>query len=172
MKQIVMFILAFIVWCLLVWPYDYSPDGTATLDGQSIIVGVVAAVLVTVLFGGMFSEDPLKFFNPSRYLWLIIYLPVFAYYCLKANLQVVYLVLHPQMPIEPGIVKVRTKLRNPAAITALSNSITLTPGTLTVDADEQGVLYVHWLKVESKDEQEATEKIVGKFEYFLERIFE
>ena len=76
------------------------------------------------------------------------------------------------MPIEPGIVKVRTKLRNPAAITALSNSITLTPGTLTVDADKQGVLYVHWLKVESKDEQEATEKIVGKFEYFLERILE
>lgn len=168
MKHVVLFILAFIVWCFLVWPYD---PATGTWDGQSLILGVAAAALTAGLFGGLFTSAPLKFFNPMRYVWLIIYLPVLTWYCLKANLQVVYLVLHPQMPIEPGIVKVKTSLDNDAAITALANSITLTPGTLTVDVGDSGELYVHWLKVEAQDEDEASQKIVGKFEPFLSRIF-
>jgi multicomponent Na+:H+ antiporter subunit E len=168
MKHVVLFILAFIVWCLLVWPYDTV---TGTWDGQSLTLGIVAAALTAGLFGGLFTSAPLKFLNPMRYVWLLIYLPVFAWYCLKANLQVVYLVLHPSMPIEPGIVKVKTSLDNDAALTALANSITLTPGTLTVDAGVNGELYVHWLKVEAKEEDEASELIVGKFEPWLKRIF-
>ena len=168
MKRVVLFVLAFIVWCLLVWPYD-SETGW---DGQGLLVGAVAALAVAVLFGSLFTGAPVGFLNPIRYMWLLLYIPVFVYYCIRANLQVVYLVLHPEMPIEPGIVKVRTTLRNPSAITALANSITLTPGTLTVDANTQGELYVHWLKVETADEVEASRKIVSKFEPFLRRIFE
>ena len=169
MKRVVLFMLAFIVWCLLAWPYN---SAAGTWDGQSLLVGAVAALAVAVLFGSLFTGAPLGFFNPRRYLWLLIYIPVFVYYCIKANFQVVYLVLHPDMPIEPGIVKVRTTLRNPSAITALANSITLTPGTLTVDANAQGELYVHWLKVKTADEEGASKEIVSKFEPFLKKIFE
>jgi len=167
MRHLVLFVLALIMWCMLVWPYDAETG----LDVQNIILGAVAALCVAALFGRLFTESPHKFFDPRRYLWLIIYLPVFAYYCLKANLEVVYLVLHPQMPIEPGIVKVKTRLEGSSAITALANSITLTPGTLTVDTTGQGDMYIHWLKVETTDEAEASKRIVGKFEPFLEGIF-
>ena len=75
------------------------------------------------------------------------------------------------MPIKPGIVKVKTKLKSDSGVTALANSITLTPGTLTVDVANENELYVHWLVVESADEAEATKTIVSRFEFFLEKIF-
>ena len=94
------------------------------------------------------------------------------YYVMKANLDVVYRALHPQMPIHPGIVKIKTNLKSDSAITALANSITLTPGTLTVDVTEDGYLYVHWINVKSTDVDEASRLIAQKFEFFIERIFE
>ena len=68
--------------------------------------------------------------------------------------------------------KIKTRLKSESAITALANSITLTPGTLTVDLTDDGYLYVHWINVKSKDTEEATRMIAQKFEYFLEKIFE
>jgi multicomponent Na+:H+ antiporter subunit E len=76
------------------------------------------------------------------------------------------------MPINPGIVKIKTRLKTDAGITALANSITLTPGTLTVDLTDDGFLYVHWINVKSTDTEEATRLIAERFEYFLEKIFE
>jgi multicomponent Na+:H+ antiporter subunit E len=54
----------------------------------------------------------------------------------------------------------------------LANSITLTPGTMTVDMTDDGYLYVHWINVKSDDIEEATRHIVSKFEGVLRRIFE
>ncbi|MCK5380179.1 MAG: Na+/H+ antiporter subunit E [Candidatus Latescibacteria bacterium] len=166
MKRIVLFILVFVVWIVLVWPFD--PD--TGLRGQDVIVGLGVALLVTLVM----REVPLetgKGIHPTRTFWMFVYLFVLAYYVVKANLDVVYRVLHPAMPIRPGIVKVRTKLRNATAITALANSITLTPGTLCVNATEDGVLYVHWINVKTTDEEEAAKYILQRFEWFLEKIF-
>ncbi len=91
---------------------------------------------------------------------------------MKANLDVVYRALHPKMPINPGIVKIKTELTTESGITALANSITLTPGTLTVDLTDDGFLYVHWINVKSDDIEEATKHIAYKFEWFLKKIFE
>lgn len=77
------------------------------------------------------------------------------------------------MPINPGIVKVKTTLRSDTGLTFLANSITLTPGTLSVDVDqENGFLYVHWINVKDKDIDRATSLIVHRFERILKRIFE
>ena len=58
-------------------------------------------------------------------------------------------------------------------LTFLANSITLMPGTLCVDIKpENGILYVHWLNVESSQTEEATQLIVKKFENVLTKIFE
>jgi multicomponent Na+:H+ antiporter subunit E len=98
---------------------------------------------------------------------------VLFYHIVAANLQVVYIVLHPELPVRPGTVKVRTGLRTEAGRTALANSITLTPGTLSVDIDdEEGTLYVHWIVVGAEDDESATREIVGRFEPLLRRIFE
>jgi multicomponent Na+:H+ antiporter subunit E len=76
------------------------------------------------------------------------------------------------MPIRPGIVKVKTSLKTATAITLLANSITLTPGTLTIEATGDGYLYVHWINVKSTNVEEASKHIVRRFEWYLKRIFE
>ncbi len=167
MRKLTLFILSFIIWVLLVWPF--VPRG---LDWQSIAVGVAVALLVAFVFGEIFTERPHRFAKPSAYFWLLCYIPLFFYYMILANFDVLYRVLHPKMPIKPGIVKVKTSLKSKSGITALCNSITLTPGTLTVDLDQEGYLYIHWINVRSQDIEEASRIIVGRFEKILRRIFE
>jgi multicomponent Na+:H+ antiporter subunit E len=159
--------LAFVNWVLLSWPFV---DGR--IDVQVVIAGVIASGIVALLFHEVLPQEHHVFISPVRILWALAYIPVFFYYVILANFDVVYRALHPAMPINPGIVKIKTKLKTDAGITALANSITLTPGTLTVDLTDDGFLYVHWINVKTTDTDEATRLIAEKFEYFLEKIFE
>jgi multicomponent Na+:H+ antiporter subunit E len=106
------------------------------------------------------------------YFWAFIYVFVFSYYAIKGGVDVAWRVLHPAMPINPGIVKVRSVLKTDTGRTMLANSITLTPGTLTIDVSDDGVFYIHWLNVLSVDEEAAAEQILRRFEWFIQRIFE
>ena len=76
--------------------------------------------------------------------------------------------------MSPGIlVKVKTGLKSESGLTFLANSITLTPGTMSVDIDrENGCIYVHWINVKDADTEKATQIIANKFEKVLSRIFE
>ncbi|MCD6412588.1 MAG: Na+/H+ antiporter subunit E [Elusimicrobia bacterium] len=161
MKKLTLFFIAFAIWILLTLPFDI----------QNFTLGLAAAFLVAMIFGEYFLEIPQKSWNPRRWFWFLYYIPVFAYYMVLANLDVAWRVLHPRLPIKPGIVKIRTKLKSKAGRTALANSITLTPGTLTVDIIGE-FLYIHWISVKSQNTEEATEKIAGRFERILARIFE
>ena len=167
MRRLIYFVLAFVIWVLLTWPVV---DGK--LDIQVVVAGLIASIVVALLFHEIFPKEHHVFISPVRIFWFLVYVPVFFYYVIKANLDVVYRALHPQMPIKPGIVKVKTTLKTDSGITALANSITLTPGTLTVDLTDDGVLYVHWINVKSEDTEQATEFIARRFEWFLKRIFE
>jgi multicomponent Na+:H+ antiporter subunit E len=169
LRKITLTILSFVIWFLLVWPFD-QVDGT--LDMQSVIAGIVVALFVGLYFGDKI-ERKLRFSNVlKRIFWMAVYIPVFFWYVVVANLDVVYRVVHPDMPIHPGIVKVKTTLKNPAGRTMLANSITLTPGTLTVDITDDDYLYVHWINVKRDDIEGATKDVVARFETFLRRIFE
>jgi multicomponent Na+:H+ antiporter subunit E len=75
------------------------------------------------------------------------------------------------MPIKPGIVKVKTTLKTDIGKTFLANSITMTPGTITVDIIDDE-FYIHWIYVSSRDPKVYTDKILGRFEKFIKRIFE
>ena len=79
-------------------------------------------------------------------------------------------VITPSLPINPGIVEVKTKLKSKMGRMILANSITLTPGTLTIDIQDD-ILYIHWIDVQSEDIDEATKTIVRKFEKYLEKIY-
>ena len=83
----------------------------------------------------------------------------------QSNLQVAYIVLHPKLPIQPGLLRLRTKLRNRSGHIILANSITLTPGTITIDFDD-GDYSVHAL-VPGAAQSLLDAKMQGK----LERIF-
>ncbi|MHC4124650.1 MAG: Na+/H+ antiporter subunit E [Planctomycetota bacterium] len=171
MRRLVYFILAFIIWVLLCWPFSLV-NGAVKIDGQVIISGLVAAVIVAFLFREVSPKEYHISISPIRLFWFLVYIPVFFYYIIMANFDVVYRTLHPKLPISPGIVKIKTTLKTDTAITALANSITLTPGTLTVDLTEDGFLYIHWINVKATDTAGATELIARKFEWFLARIFE
>jgi len=167
MRRLIYFILAFVIWLLLTWPFV---DGK--IDVQVVVAGLIASVIVAVLFHEILPKEHHVFISPVRIFWFLVYVPVFFYYVIKANFDVVYRALHPKMPIKPGIVKIKTALKTESGITALANSITLTPGTLTVDLTEDGFLYVHWINVKSDDIEQATRFIAQRFEWFLSRIFE
>jgi len=163
-SRIVLFIVAFIVWCLLNWMPDW----------QHLAVGVLAAALVTFITGDLFIGRPHILKHPLRYVYFFAYyIPVFIWECFKANLDVAYRVLHPALPINPAIVKVKTKLKTHTAMTFLANSITLTPGTMSVDIDaDNGILYVHWINAKETSVEGATREIVSRFEKILTKIFE
>ncbi len=167
MRRLIYFVVALIIWILLTWPF--TNEG---VDAQVIIAGLLASAVVAFLFHEILPKEHHVFTSPVRIFWLLVYLPVFFYYIMKANLDVVYRALHPAMPIKPGIVKIKTSLKTDSGITALANSITLTPGTLTVDLTDDGFLYVHWINVKSTDVEQATRLIAQRFEWFLKRIFE
>lgn len=160
----VLFVFAYVVWIVLAWPPDW----------QHAVVGVVVASLVAVLTGSLFIEQPDTMRHVSRY-WrfCFVYLPLFLWECLKANFDVAYRVIHPSVPIRPALVKVRTSLKSDTALTFLANSITLTPGTMTVDIDkEAGALYIHWIDATTTDTERATDAIVKRFEGILKTIFD
>jgi len=167
MRRMIYFVVAFVIWILLAWPFVEGK-----IDIQVVVAGIIASAIVSVLFHEVLPKEHHVFISPVRVFWFLLYVPVFFYYVLVANIDVVYRALHPQMPIKPGIVKIKTSLQSDSAITALANSITLTPGTLTVDLTDDGYLYVHWINVKSDDVEEATKHIAHKFEWFLARIFE
>ncbi len=167
MRRLIYFILALIIWILVAWPFV---DGK--IDVQVLIAGVIAAAIVAFLFHEILPKEHRVFISPVRIFWALVYVPVFFYYVIMANFDVVYRALHPKMPIKPGIVKIKTVLKTESGITALANSITLTPGTLTVDLTDDGFLYVHWINVKSDDVEQATKLIAQRFEWFLKRIFE
>lgn len=162
-SRLVLFIFGLLIWLLLTWP----------LDLQHVIVGALVSGFVAILTGDMFTQRPHHFMHATRYLWFCYYIPLFIWECLKANIDVALRVLSPKLPINPGIVKVKTSLRSDTGLTFLANSITLTPGTLCVDIDaREGILYIHWIDVKTQDTNEVTEAIVRKFENVLKKIFE
>ena len=116
-------------------------------------------------------KEPRKCFQITRWFWALCYIPMFIWECIKANLDVAYRVLHPLMPINPGIVKVKTTLKSDMGKMALANSITMTPGTLSVDIDGQ-YLYIHWINVKATEVEEASKKIIARFEKLLIKIFD
>ena len=161
MKYIAVFILSLIFWLLLTFRFTVP----------NLIVGSVASVICSAIFTRYYFNSVYKFLQPHRYFWFLVYLFIFIWECIKANLDVAYRVLHPAMPIRPGIVKVRTTLKSGFARTLLANSITMTPGTITVDIIGDD-MYIHWIYIRSEDPEVYTKIITGAFEKYIKRIVE
>ena len=162
--KIILFLFAFIVWCLFSW----------VPDGAHLLAGILVASIVAFMMGDLVILRPHLLLHLRRYInFIFLYVPVFLWEVLKANIDVAYRVVHPELLINPGIVKVKTSLQSDIALTLLANSITLTPGTMSVDIDkDKSVLYVHWIDVRSRDIEVATRIIVERFEKILRKIFE
>lgn len=155
------FLLLFAFWIVVTW----------TIAVPDLIAGAVTALVLSTLFNSLFDANLLKLLNPVRLFWLLVYIPVFLYHMIVANLDVAYRVINPGLPINPGIVKIKTGLKSNIAKTFLANSITLTPGTMTVDIKGE-FLFIHWINVRHTDVENATNDISKTFEKYIKRIFE
>ena len=116
---------------------------------DEIIIGIIFSIVVGIISRRIFVKKSYRMLNPKRWLFGLAYIGPFFIAMAKANLDVAYRVITGK--IRPGIVKISPNLKTDLGITMLANSITLTPGTLSVDVDEKNNdLYVHWINV--KDE--------------------
>lgn len=160
--QFILFIILEFFW--IVW--NNSLDLTIWLYGLLIIIPVV------FLFNkGTYIFDGARL-TPKSFMYSFLYIGVFIVALIKSNLDVIFRVLHPKLPIRPGIIRVETRLKSPIARMILANSITLTPGTFTVDIKDN-ILYIHWIEVCcEKDPQKLTQEVSERFENILIKIYE
>ena len=143
---------------ILLW----SSAETITGVFLSIVAGIFGRKL-------LFKNEDSRMLNPVRWLYFIAYLGPFLFAMAKANIDVAYRVITGR--INPGIVKISPNLKTDLGITMLGNSITLTPGTLSVDIDEKANdLYIHWINVKHKEPE--IEEICNGFPKWIRRIAE
>ena len=143
----------------------------SSLQWQELLAGLLLSGVCALVLNESFSRLGFPPATPRRLGAFLVYLFVLAKEIVKANFDVAYRVLHPRMPIKPGIVTIKTRLSQDIAKLMLANSITLTPGTFTVDIIGDRLL-VHWINVRAEDLDTATSSIGEKFEKHLMRIFE
>lgn len=125
----VQFILLFGFWVLMSGRYDAFHIGT----GAVCALAVVAVNLRLNKF--FFIQDDLCQCTPIRLRRLFVYIPWLIWQIVIASLQVAAVVLNPKLPANPSFVRFRTRLPNIASRVILANSITLTPGTITVELE-------------------------------------
>ncbi|HDZ89241.1 MAG: Na+/H+ antiporter subunit E [Deltaproteobacteria bacterium] len=127
-------IILFIFWSLLSGHFDLF----------HLVLGAVCSLAVSYLFHDLLFVN-VRIGNLRTMAWrFLIYIPWLLGQILIANMHVAALVLRPKMPISPRIIRFKTKLETDISKVTLANSITLTPGTITIDirGDE---FYVHAL---------------------------
>ena len=160
------FCLCFLFWVLLTW--SFTP--------QEMIAGAVVS-LAAALFASKFfiHEDAFWLFKPAKLGALIMYVFTFLRELVKANVDVAKRVFGGCKDVNPGIVKVPVDLKGDYAQAMLANSITLTPGTITLDiAEQEGktYYYIHWIDVAETDREKAGELIKGSLEKGIGRIWQ
>ena len=110
-----------------------------------VVTGVATAAVVSITLSRVsFDSNPAVPRTPMRILRGLTYVPVLLFEIVKANLVVARVILDPRLPIEPTMNRMRVIVGSGLPLMTLANSITLTPGTLTVRARDSD-LYVHSL---------------------------
>jgi multicomponent Na+:H+ antiporter subunit E len=144
---------------------------TATFNYQEFWVGVIVALLIALFTYEFYLRLGFPPITPKRFIYFLLYIVVLFFEIIKANFDVALRVIRPSLPINPGVVIIQTKLKSDIAKAVLANSITLTPGTFTIDIQEDKLL-IHWIDVKATDIEQTTSVISEKFEKYLRVIFQ
>jgi len=136
------FILMFGLWIIL----------SGKFEALLIIFGLISSLLIAFFFHDLLFPDFTAGYIGQGFKF-IRYTPWLLWEIIKANFHLLFIVFHPKMKdkIDPHIIKFKTNLKSDIAITTMANSITLTPGTITVSADSDGVFRVHAIDRESAE---------------------
>lgn len=152
-----------IMWCFV----------HGTINIENFLLGSVLGIIVIRPFRELYHfEEELSFKRaigkiPNQ----IHYFMVLIVEIIKASIMVAKIVLSPKMDIKPGIIAVPLRTKTSGGITAIANTITLTPGTLTIDvADDRSVLYVH--SIDASYPESIRKSIRDDLEKFVLEAFE
>ncbi len=146
-------ILLFCMWLVL----------TSSLHLDNIVVGAVVSFSIALLYTKMFTHHKFEFINP---VYFLIYIYILLKNIIISNIQIAKRTLSPNMELSPAIVAVKTTLKSNWKKLLLANSITLTPGTLTLDVKDD-TLFIHI--IEYRDGQ-SKEEIIKEFEDIIAKI--
>ncbi len=144
-----------------------------SVSPTDVLFGAMSAVIVAALVWGMLVKDPGKL-SVVRVAYLVKYLlRYFFVHEVRAHLDVARRALSPSLPINPGFVEVPYDLRSEYAVLTVANSVTNTPGTVTVAVDEfRRRMYIHWIDVKDVDPEVCREMITEEFEEYARKIFD
>ncbi|MDR1379269.1 MAG: Na+/H+ antiporter subunit E [Synergistaceae bacterium] len=156
------FVVSFFTYLLLSWSGSMSIQEVTIAFFLAVAVSFMASSPQTS-FWSMRGLNPRKWWLFLRYVF-----GPFAVGLAMANVDVAKRVITGE--INPGIVKFNPRLKTEMGRTMLANSITLTPGTLTVDIDEEGMFYIHAINLTSPTPTE--QDICGTFGQWVRRIVE
>ena len=157
MSFLITTIAMFIFWILL------SGEFTFILITSGVVASLITAYLSHDIFVG---KADLKT-ETGRVFKFIVYIPWLLWEIILANVEIAYLVLNPKPLVDPQIVRFKNDLKTDLGIVTLAHSITLTPGTVTVDANrEEFVIHAIWQKsaegIISGEMQRKVKKIEGE----------
>lgn len=143
---------------------------TGTLALSSLLLGGGFSLIIALLTYSIFideSEAHRRSLLPHVH-WLVVFMLVVVYKMYIASFEVLLNVIRGN--INPRIVHFRTMLKSDVARVMLANAITLTPGTMTLNIDDDHLI-VHWLDAKTLHSRYAGELIKGEFEALLKRVF-
>lgn len=141
----------------------------ATVLGE-FLIGLAIGVPLAFAFRRFYTDTIPALDVVTAIPAMVAYVVLFLWELLTANVDVAYRVLAPSMPIRPQVIELPLRVETDLAITTIANSITLTPGTLSMDYDpDRNSLYVH--AIWGKD-RAAVIGPIRKWEDYALRIFD
>ncbi len=140
---------------------------SGSLDPTGLALGAVLAVFVAWLSNRLlWTKEDAPLLTLKQAGRFIVYVGFLLKEIIWANIYVAEIVLDPRLPIDPVVAEHTSMLKRPVSETALANSITLTPGTLTVDVDGS-TFFVHCIS------REFAEDIASrKLDHMIAKVFE
>jgi multicomponent Na+:H+ antiporter subunit E len=141
-----------------------------SVEPASLIIGAVFSAGIALLTYPVFIEhdEAERRSHVPRVRYLLLYLLLLIFQMYVASFKVLWQVVRGR--INPGVVHFRTRLRSDIARVALTNSITLTPGTITLLLDDDHLI-VHWLDARTTHSRYAWNLVARPFESLLRRIW-
>ncbi|MFP4654424.1 MAG: Na+/H+ antiporter subunit E [Methanohalobium sp.] len=162
MKQYIIYSIPLaILWCFV--------NGDVSV--VNFIFGLILSPIVIKPFKSLYNfESDISIRDKLRRIpKQLKYLAMLIKEIIKANILVAKIVLQPRININPGIIEVPIRAKTDVGITAIANTITLTPGTLSIDvADDRSVLYVHAIDIDDRERIRAS--IANMEKYILEAL--
>ncbi len=146
-------VLLFVLWLVF----------SSSLESSNILVGMVVSFSISLLYTKLFKHKAFEFISP---VWFTVYLYILLKNLILSNMKITKRIISKDMKLKPAIVAVKTELKSDWKKLLLANSITLTPGTLTLDIKDN-ILYIHIIEY---NENMNKEDITKEFEDIIAKI--